>query len=212
MSAAGESSNATRSPSARSPSLWWPTAGAALGLGIAALGLLTRSEPQPYLPDSAAARVNDVFISAESYRRTLERLESMRGQALSADDRERTLQQLIEEELLVQRGTDLGLVSSEATVRAAIVQSLVASVTAEADAANPSDVELERHLTETPPTTPTRRPSAWTHGRATTNGRHRILPVACVVLDLPRCSYPTVYARCRASTMPRCPSNVYACS
>ena len=128
-----------------STTLWWPAAGAALGLVAAAFGLLERT-PSEGLPESAIARVNEALIGMDHYERTVQRLETLSGAPLSGEDRQRVLQQLVEEELLVQRGVDLGLPESEATVRTAIVQSLVASVTAEADAANPSDEELGQFL------------------------------------------------------------------
>ncbi len=128
-----------------SGTLWWPAAGAALGLAAAAYGLLERA-PSESLPESAIARVNDALIGTGHYERTVERLETLNGASLSREDRQRVLEQLIEEELLVQRGIDLGLTESEPSVRTAIVQSLVASVTAEADAADPSDADLAQFL------------------------------------------------------------------
>ena len=56
------------------------------------------------------------------------------------------IQNLINEELLLQRGIELGMAESDSAVRTAIIGSLVASVTAEADAANPSDEELSAYL------------------------------------------------------------------
>ena len=58
------------------------------------------------------------------------------------------LERLIDEELLVQRGLELGMAQSDGAVRNAIVNSLIASVTAEADAASPTDEELEQHLAD----------------------------------------------------------------
>ena len=45
---------------------------------------------------------------------------------------------------MVQRGVELGMTESDTEVRNAILNSLVASVTAEADAAAPTDDELRR--------------------------------------------------------------------
>lgn len=129
-------------------SLWWPAVGCAAGLAMAAVGMLDRSAESVTLPDSAVAKINDRIISTDDYRRAVERIETATGGALNAADRSRVLQQLVEEELLVQRGVELGMATTEATVRAAIVQSLVASVTAEADAADPSDADLDSFLAE----------------------------------------------------------------
>ena len=48
----------------------------------------------------------------------------------------------------MQRGVELGMTESDIEVRNAIVNSLVASITAEADAANPTDDELKKYLAE----------------------------------------------------------------
>lgn len=100
------------------------------------------------LPNNAVARVNESLISIERFERVVALATRDSGSEPNSDQRERILRQLVEEELLVQRGTELGLEQSEATVRAAIVQSMVASVTAEADAADPSDDELEQFVSE----------------------------------------------------------------
>ena len=115
---------------------------------MAAVGMLGRPTDAIPLPESAVARINDRVINAEEYRGAVKRIEEATGGALNPADRSRVLQQLVEEELLVQRGVELGMATTEATVRAAIVQSLVASVTAEADAADPSDSDLERFLAD----------------------------------------------------------------
>lgn len=129
-------------------SIWWPAIGCAIGLAVAAYGMLERAPNAGALPEDAVARVNERLIGVDHYRRTVERLETAAGRELAPEDRARVLTQMVEEELLVQRGLELGLTASEATVRAALVQSLVASVTAEADAADPGDAELARFLAD----------------------------------------------------------------
>lgn len=135
-------------PSRELPALRWLAIGAAAGLLAAAYGLLERSAANAPLPDNVVARVNDTEIGADRYQRSLDTLTASLGRAPDAEDRAQILERLIDEELLVQRGVDLGMAGSETTVRSAIVQSLIASVTAEADAADPSDDALERHLNE----------------------------------------------------------------
>jgi len=131
------------------PALRWLVLGALAGLGAAAYGLLEQGDAaDEALPDSAIARVNDVVISEQQLDRSITELETTYQRELSAEDRARVLQQMIEEELLVQRGIDLGMPNTESTVRAAITQSMIASVTAEADAADPDDATLERFLEE----------------------------------------------------------------
>ena len=130
------------------PGLRWLAVGAVAGLLAAAYGLLDRAARDAGLPDGSVARINDTLVSRERFDRALDQLVASYGRALSPEDRARVLTQMIEEELLVQRGIELGMATSETTVRSAIVQSLVASITAEADAADPGDDELERFLAD----------------------------------------------------------------
>ena len=122
----------------------WLAVGALIGLVAAAYGILRQDDSGAELPDGAIARVNDILIASDVYERALARL----GDA--ANDTERRaliLERLVEDELLVQRGVELGMTESDTAVRAAILNSIVASVTAEADAANPDDETLMAHLT-----------------------------------------------------------------
>lgn len=130
------------------PGLRWLAVGAVAGLLAAAYGLLDRAVRVAGLPDGSVARINDTLVSRERFERALDQLVASYGRIPSAEDRARVLTQMIEEELLVQRGIELGMARSETTVRSAIVQSLVASITAEADAADPGDDELERFLAD----------------------------------------------------------------
>jgi len=130
------------------PATRWLAIGAAAGLALAGYGLLQRSPHDTPLPSNAVARVNDVIIDAERFQRAVHAFTITTGTAPTGDDRARMLMQLVEEELLVQRGIELGMPKSETTVRAAIMQSLIASVTAEADATDPDDAALEAYLQE----------------------------------------------------------------
>lgn len=128
------------------PGLQWLAIGAIVGLVAAGYGLLEQSSAGRGLPQGAAARVNERVIGGDAYARAIERLREQTGETPTDEDRSRLLAGLIEEELLVQRGLALGMAESDSAVRAAIIQSLVASVTAETDAADPSDEELEAYL------------------------------------------------------------------
>jgi len=130
------------------PSLGWLVAGACVGLLAAAYGLLERADDGAGLPEHAVARVGEALITADEFERSVARLESSYGQTLDDAQRARVLEQIIDEELLVQRGIELGMPASESTVRTAIVQSLIASVTADADAADPDDETLRAFYNE----------------------------------------------------------------
>ena len=119
-------------------------AGALIGLLAAGYGILRQSTADAELPADVVAMVNDTTISRDIYERALTRLpdqESTRTKTL-------ILQRLVDDELLVQRGVELGMTESDSEVRAAIVNSLVASVTAEVDAASPTDEELQQYLAD----------------------------------------------------------------
>ena len=121
----------------------WLAIGAMVGLIAAGYGILRQSTAVTELPEGVIASVNDTMIGRDVYERALERIAATDA---TDDVRSRILQRLVEDELLVQRGVELGMTESDSEVRNAIVNSLVASVTAEADAASPGDEELERHL------------------------------------------------------------------
>lgn len=131
------------------PDIRWLALGAIAGLIMAGYGFLRQAEVGDDLPDSAVARVNDALISRDNYERVLARFAAEAGEPAAAETtRGWLLERLIDEELLVQRGLDLGMAQSDGEVRNAIANSLIASVTAEADAASPSDEELEQHLAD----------------------------------------------------------------
>lgn len=127
------------------PDIRWLIAGGVAGLVIAAFGILRQADSGNDLPANVLAKVNGEFISRDEFDRALERVGAGAG---ADDDAAWVLQRLIDNELLVQRGLELGMAASDLTVRTAIINSLVASVTAEADAANPPEEELAQYLAD----------------------------------------------------------------
>lgn len=123
--------------------------GALVGLAVAGIGILQQKGSVNVLPAGSVASVNDVLISRELYERAISRSIDYAGRPVDSDDAG-MLQRLIDAELLVQRGVELGMTQSDAAVRQAIIDSLIASVTAEADAESPTDAELEQHLAKNP--------------------------------------------------------------
>jgi parvulin-like peptidyl-prolyl isomerase len=117
--------------------------GATLGLTAAAIDLLSPPRAATAVPDDAAATVNGVAIQSVDYDRAVEALANDRREPLTDADRRRVLDRLIEEELLVQKGLDLGLVRRDNRVRSDIVSSVVESVVAEATTRQPTDAELQ---------------------------------------------------------------------
>lgn len=114
--------------------------GAALGAALAAVGLLAPSRHRARLPADAAAVVNGVAITRASYQASLAAVAGdRRDHAALPALRQRVLDRLIEEELLVQRGLALGLVRLDPRVRADLVAAVLAEIDGEAELAPPPD-------------------------------------------------------------------------
>lgn len=123
--------------------------GAVLGIGLAGAGLVRGAgAPGGGLAPGDVARVNGAPVRAETLERILAGLSAEKRMPLSDADRARVLDRLIEEELLVQRAQEVGLVESEPGIRKALVGALVDSVVAEAESAEPEDDELRRFFEE----------------------------------------------------------------
>lgn len=103
---------------------WLYLAAAFAGLGAAlaaALGLA----PGGRRAIPAAAYVNGEAISQSEYARALSAMQAGLERPLTVEDRERALQVLIDEELIVQEAVNLGLASSDRLVRKNIVQAMM---------------------------------------------------------------------------------------
>jgi hypothetical protein len=127
---------------------WLLAVGAALGLAAAAGGLLSRSGTASRLPDEAAASVNERVVRRDELARALSALAADRRAPLGPEERRHVLDRLIEEELLVQRGLELGLAEHDRRVRADLVSAVVQAVVSEASVAEPSRAELEAFYQE----------------------------------------------------------------
>jgi len=118
-------------------------AGAAAGIAAAAAGLVwPGNAPAGGLPQEAAAVVNGAVIRMEDYRRILDALARDKRQSLSPEDKQKALDRLIEEELLVQRAIALGMPRLDRKIRGDLTNAVIASVVAEFDDLEPSDEEL----------------------------------------------------------------------
>ena len=120
--------------------------GAALGLAAAAVGLLRSGAGDASRAalgsHGVAASVNGEPVRLDAYRRAVAALASDRRDPLDAEDRRRVLDRMIDEELLVQRGLELGLARHDRRVRADLVQAVIESVLADADERPPSAAEI----------------------------------------------------------------------
>jgi parvulin-like peptidyl-prolyl isomerase len=100
--------------------------GMAAGAGMAAWGLTTGERGG--LPADLVARVNGQPIRSDEYERLLAALDADRRAPIDDAARRHVLDRLIDEELLVQRGLDLGLVRRDRRLRAGVTGAVIASV------------------------------------------------------------------------------------
>ncbi len=121
--------------------------GAAAGVALAASGLIA-VKPGSSLPHGAAAQVNGELIRSEDYERTLAGVAGDRRDGLAAADRRRVLDRLIDEELLVQRGLELGLARHDRKVRADLSAAVIAAVVADSEDVQPTPAQLQTFYDE----------------------------------------------------------------
>jgi hypothetical protein len=98
-------------------------AAALAGALLAASGIFEGASNQ--LPADAIAQLPGKTIGRADYLQLLEQVRADRRSPMSADDRWRLLDRLIEEQLLVNRSLELGLPRTNARVRKAIVSSML---------------------------------------------------------------------------------------
>jgi len=123
--------------------------GAASGIVLAASGLLGANAPgRRALPSDAVARVNGELIRVDDYQRVLSALAQDRRDSLTPADRHLVLNRLIEEELLVQRGLDLGFARQDSKVRKDIVAAVIDSVVSESGDKQPTDAQVQAFYDE----------------------------------------------------------------
>ena len=129
--------------------------GALVGLVLAATGLVDRwsgpgSSSGGNLPEFAVARVGETYIPRSRYVELLSDLETDKRTPLTVADRQFVLGRLIDEELLILRGMELGLPESSPPIRKAIAAAVIAQVATESDATPPGEDAL-RQLYESDP-------------------------------------------------------------
>ena len=118
--------------------------GAGAGIALAATGLVASGVTRGRgLPPGAVARVNGALVRGDDYARSLDALERDRRAGREPADRRLVLDRLIDEELLVQRGLELGLARQDARVRRDLTAAVIDAVVTEHEDGTPSDADLE---------------------------------------------------------------------
>jgi len=139
-----ESSDGAGRPTGRP--VWLLLAGAALGLGLAAFGLLESPGSQSELPPQAVARVGERVLRRVDYERVLAGVEQDLRGPVDAAMRQRVLERMIDEELLVQRALDLGLATVDRRIRGELSSALIDSIVSGAEAEEPDARAIEAHF------------------------------------------------------------------
>jgi parvulin-like peptidyl-prolyl isomerase len=127
-------------------------AGAVLGLAFAAFGLMRDAPggmigPGGLAPD-AIASVNGEPVRLEAYERAVQALASDRRSPLGDAEKRHVLDRLVDEELLVQRGLELGFARHDRRIRGDLVSAVIQLVVQQAEASEPDDDEVERFYRE----------------------------------------------------------------
>lgn len=123
------------------PEVYYLIAGT-LGFLTALVGAI--GAPRLERTGGAAAIVNGAPIPREALARALLALENDSRNPVTPEREADVLERLIEEELLVQRGVELGLAETDFAARRALVQSVLQLALAERAGAEPSEGQLRR--------------------------------------------------------------------
>lgn len=123
-----------------------PLAGAAVGLIIAGIGLFhVIHRPPTTVPPGYAALVNGEPILMSDYINQLQSKLAKPYAQITKAQRANTLHEMINEELMVQRGLALNIPETDTDVRTAISDSVNAQVAAPVLAVRPTDAQLRAY-------------------------------------------------------------------
>ena len=121
-------------------------AGAATGALLAASGIL---QPRPgTLPPDAVASVNGDIVLKSDYLYFLNLMNRERRTPLDQTGRQRLLDRLIEEKLLLRRSIELGLPWSDSDISKSMVSAMIDTIASDADTVVPDDADLQSFFEE----------------------------------------------------------------
>jgi SurA N-terminal domain len=127
------------------------TMGALLGLGLAGYALFTaRGASTLRVPAEDVALVNQQPISRGDFLMLLQTLYGVDLSHATREQRQKVLNDMIREELFVQRGKELDLASSDPEVRSALVNAVELEISENAITAQPSEAALREFYAQHP--------------------------------------------------------------
>jgi hypothetical protein len=89
------------------------------------------------------AKIDNTYISKSKFENYLESIGESRKGGLLEKDIDMVLDKLIDEELLIQRAIDLGMLETDSQVRSVIIQKMIESILSEIDNLSYSDQDLK---------------------------------------------------------------------
>jgi hypothetical protein len=119
--------------------------GLIIGALLAGLSIIQESNITNF---KYAAKIEDTSISMEKYLVQLEGLAKDKKSPISQKDKEYVLERMIEEELLIKRALDLGMLENNPIARGTIVQQMIKTIIAENMRYEVSDKELNEFFEE----------------------------------------------------------------
>jgi hypothetical protein len=119
--------------------------GAAVGILLAVAGALVPNTKD--FSGNVVARVNGKAITLPDVDFALGRLSGDGQQTVTSKERSAALRWLVDQELLIQRGVEIGLLDSDLTVRKAIAGATIDTVVASVLAQEPTEEELRAFYT-----------------------------------------------------------------
>jgi parvulin-like peptidyl-prolyl isomerase len=120
--------------------------GALIGLGIAGYGLFTAAGTTTHtVPPEDIALVNQRPILRSDFINQLESETGLKFGETTAAQQLQVLDEMVREELLVQRGLELDFAETDQTTRNALVSTVTQQVTVDVTTSQPSDEQLEEY-------------------------------------------------------------------
>ena len=113
--------------------------GLIIGILLAALAIVEKNN---ITDQNWAAKIEDQLIPYERYQMQLEGLAKDKRSPLTNRDKEYVLERMIEEELLIKRAIDLGMLENNPMARGTIVQQMIKNIVTEGSRVEPRENEL----------------------------------------------------------------------
>ena len=113
--------------------------GLIIGILLAALAIVEKTN---ITDQNWAAKIEDQLIPYERYQMQLEGLAKDKRSPLTNQDKEYVLERMIEEELLIKRAIDLGMLENNPMARGTIVQQMIKNIVTEGSRTEPQENEL----------------------------------------------------------------------